>query len=105
MELGSRLNKKKKKKKKKKTATKKNQTQKTTTIYSACSVSLQTFMQNYVEIGPVISDKKTFSFGCQPESCKESKSLNNIQVSPKDHSCEIWLKLAQWVSMRCHLQN
>ena len=30
----------------------------------------------------------------------DSKSLNNFQsVSPKDQSCEIWLKLAQWFWM------
>ena len=32
----------------------------------------------------------------QPESCIDSKSLNNFQaVLPKYQSCEIWLKQAQ----------
>ena len=36
--------------------------------------------------------------------CMDSKSLNNFQsVSPKDQSCEIWLKLAQWFRRRCCL--
>ena len=31
----------------------------------------------------------------------DSKSLNNFQsVSPKDQSCEIWLKPAQWFRKR-----
>ena len=38
----------------------------------------------------------------QPEFCMDSKSLNNFHsVSPKDQSCEIWLKLAQWFRRRC----
>ena len=51
-------------------------------------------MQDYIEIGPVVS------------GCIDSKSLNNFQsVSPKNQSCEIWLKLAQWFRRRCCLKK
>ena len=40
----------------------------------------------------------------QQEFCIEWNSMSNFQsVSPKDHSCEIWLKLAQWFRRRYQL--
>ena len=42
----------------------------------------------------------------QPESCMDSKSLNNIESVPlKAHSCETWLNLAQWFRRRCCLKK
>ena len=36
----------------------------------------------------------------------DSKSLNNFESVPlNDHSCEIWLKLAQWLRRRCGLKK
>ena len=44
-----------------------------------------TFLPSYIEMGPVVSDKKFFFFWlpCQPESFMDSTSLKNFQsVSP-----------------------
>ena len=71
-------------------------------------VTKGTFLLKYIEIGPVVSDKKIFKvflqLPWQPESFMNSKSLKKFQsVSPKDQSCETWLKLAQWFKRRCCL--
>ena len=70
----------------------------------------KTFLQNYIEIGPVVFDKKIievffFWLPWQPEFLMDSKSLNNfLSVLPKAQFCEIWLKLAQWFRRRCCLK-
>ena len=36
----------------------------------------------------------------------DSKSLNIFQsVSTKDHSCEIYLKLAEWLRRKCYVKK
>ena len=46
----------------------------------------------------------TYLLPWQSEICLDSKFLNNFQlVPPKDHSGEVWSKLAQWFRRRCQL--
>ena len=68
-----------------------------------------TFLQNYIEIGPVVSDKKIFkSFLYRyigkispapwwPCFLTNPNGLNNLATgSPKEHFCKIILKSVQW---------
>ena len=68
-----------------------------------------TFLQNYIEIGPVVSDKKVFKVffidyigkistaPWRPCFLTNLNGLNNIgRGSPKEHFCKIILKLVQW---------
>ena len=61
-------------------------------IFLKCRISM--LFPFYIEIGPVVSDKKIFKVffllvAMATKSCKDSKSLKNFEsVSPKDQSCE-----------------
>ena len=76
-----------------------------------------TFLQNYIEIGPVVSDKKIFkSFLYRyigkispapwwPCFLTNPNGLNNLgRVSPKEHFCKIILKSVQWFRTRRFLK-
>ena len=42
----------------------------------------------------------------QPEFSMEFNFLNNFERGPsKDHSCKVWLQLAQWLRRRCRLNE
>ena len=72
-----------------------------------------TFLQNYIEIGPVVSDKKIFKVfyidnmgkispaPWQPCFLTNPNGLNNLgRGSPKEHFCKIILKSVQWFLTR-----
>ena len=76
-----------------------------------------TFLQNYIEIGPVVSDKKIFlsflyryigKISPTPwRSCLLTKpnGLNNLsRKSPKEQFCKIILKSVQWFRTRRFLK-
>ena len=67
-----------------------------------------TFLQNYMEISPVVSDKKIFKVfymiyrenkprPWRPCFLTNPNGLNNLATgSPKEHFCKIILKSVQW---------
>ena len=76
-----------------------------------------TFLQNYIEIGPVVSDKKIFSSFLYryigkispapwwPCFLTNPNGLNNLgRGSPKEHFCKIILKSVQWFRTRRFLK-
>ena len=61
-------------------------------------------MPNYIEISLVVSDKRIFFFFFF--RCYGMDTLKNFKsVLPKDHFCEIWLKLALWFRNLCSLKK
>ena len=77
---------------------------------SSSRITKGTFLQNYIEIGPVVSDKKIFKVfytdiyigklspaPWRPCFLTNPNGLNNLgRGSPKEHFCKIILKLVQW---------
>ena len=75
-----------------------------------------TFLQNYMEIGSVVSDKKIFSFLYRyigkispapwwPCFSTNPNGLNNLgRGSSKEHFCKIILKSVQWFQTRRFLE-
>ena len=84
----------------------------------------ETFLQNYMEIGPLVSDKKIFKVfyrkirrfskfsikkispaPWRPCFLTNPNSLNNLGIgSPKEHFCKIILKSVQWFRTRRFLK-
>ena len=79
-------------------------------------ITKETFLQNYMEIGPVVSDKKIFKVfytdivkispaPWQPCFLTNPNGLNNLGTgSPKEHFCKIIWKLVQWFLTRRFLK-
>ena len=76
-----------------------------------------TFLQNYIEIGPVVSDKKIFKIfytdymgkispaPWRPGFLTNLNGLNNLgRESQKEHFCKIILKSVQWFLTRRFLK-
>ena len=65
-------------------------------------------LQNYIEIGPVVSDKKIFKvlyIDIRPCFLTNHDGLNNLgRGSPKQHSCQVILKLFYWFLTRRFFQ-
>ena len=63
-------------------------------------VTQRTFLWNYFKIRPSVSEKNylknSISLPWQPQFLMESNSVNNFRRQPpKEHSCQVWSKLAQ----------
>ena len=55
------------------------------------------FVRNFVEIGPVVLEKKinVFSLFCNYLPLEKGRALH-LCSSPKNALCQVWLKLVQW---------
>ena len=55
------------------------------------------FVRNFVEIGPVVLEKKinVFSLFCNYLPLEKGRALH-LSSSPKNALCQVWLKLAKW---------
>ena len=80
-------------------------------------ITKETFLQNYMEIGPVVSDKKIFKVFYTDNIVKISPApwrpcfltnpngLNNLGTGlPKEHFCKVIWKLVQWFLTRRFLK-
>ena len=75
-----------------------------------------TFLQNYTEFCPVVSEilirrffkflvKKSIFSSCDPDMQWTRNHLNNFERGPtKEHSCEVWSKSNQKFRRRCCLK-
>ena len=84
---------------------------------SSLRITKGTFLQNYIEISPVVSDKKIFKLfhidyigkispaSWRPCFLTNPNGLNNLgRASPKEHFCKIILKSVQWFWTRRFLK-